>query len=75
MASHQQLLYHIVFSTKERRPLLQDSLLRDQVWTYMSGVCTNLEGHALRIGRTHRDIERIGTEHEIGGFVFSLVEV
>ncbi|TWU35289.1 Transposase IS200 like protein [Novipirellula aureliae] len=50
MASHQQLLYHIVFSTKERRLLLQDNLFRDHVWTYMAGVCTNLEGHALRIG-------------------------
>jgi REP element-mobilizing transposase RayT len=50
MASHQQLLYHIVFSTKERRPLLKDDDFRDSVWTYMAGVACNLEGHALRVG-------------------------
>lgn len=50
MASHQQLLYHIVFSTKERRPLLQDDNFRDAVWRYMAGVASNLEGHALRVG-------------------------
>jgi len=49
MASHQQLLYHIVFSTKERRPLLRDDDFRDDVWRYMSGVTSNLEGHALRV--------------------------
>ena len=50
MASHQQLLYHIVFSTKERRPLLQNDDFRDSVWRYMAGVASNLEGHALRVG-------------------------
>ena len=50
MASHQQLLYHIVFSTKERRPLLRDDLFRADVWRYMAGVASNLEGHALRVG-------------------------
>lgn len=50
MASHQQLLYHLVFSTKERRPLLKDDDLRESVWRYMAGTVTNLEGHALRRG-------------------------
>lgn len=50
MAAHQQLLYHIVFSTKERRPLLRDDEFRDGVWRYMAGVAKNLEGHALRVG-------------------------
>ena len=50
MAAHQQLLYHIVFSTKERRPLLKDDDLRHNVWRYMAAVAGNLEGHALRIG-------------------------
>jgi putative transposase len=50
MASHQQLLYHIVFSTKERRLLLQDDEVRTHVWSYMAGVASNLGGHALRIG-------------------------
>ncbi len=50
MASHQQLLYHIVFSTKERRPFLRDDGFRESVWSYMSGVAHNLQGHALRVG-------------------------
>ena len=50
MASHQHLLYHIVFSTKERRPLLQDDNFRDSIWRYMAGIASNLEGHALRVG-------------------------
>ena len=50
MASHHQLLYHIVFSTKERRRWLQTDEFRQSVWSYMAGVTTNLQGHALRIG-------------------------
>ena len=50
MASHQQLLYHIVFSTKERRHLLREDDFRDSVWRYMAGIVSNLQGHALRIG-------------------------
>ena len=50
MSSHQQLLYHVVFSTKERRLLLRDDLFRENVWRYMAGIASNLKGHALRIG-------------------------
>ena len=50
MACHQQLLYHIVFSTKERRPSLRDDSFRESIWRYMAGVVSNLEGHAVRIG-------------------------
>ena len=50
MAAHQQLLYHIVFSTKERRPFLQVDKFRVDVWSYMAGVARNLDGFAIRIG-------------------------
>ena len=50
MTCHQQLLYHIVFSTKDRRPLLRDDEFRDSVWRYMVGIVGNLEGHAFRVG-------------------------
>jgi putative transposase len=50
MATHQQLLYHIVFSTKERRPILQEDEFRENVWAYMAGVARNLGGFAIRIG-------------------------
>ena len=50
MSSHHQLLYHIVFSTKERLPLLRNDEFRDHVWRYMAGIASNLEGVALRVG-------------------------
>lgn len=53
MAAHQQLIYHIVFSTKERRPLLQDDRFREGVWAYMAGIARNLGGIAIQIGGYH----------------------
>ena len=50
MAAHQQLLYHIVFSTKDRRELLKDHEFRESVWAYMAGVAKKLEGFAIRVG-------------------------
>ena len=50
MSSHHQLLYHIVFSVKERRQLLKDDIFRQEVWSYMSGVVKNLGGFAIEIG-------------------------
>ena len=49
MSTHQQLLFHIVFSTKSRKRLLSDAI-RDDVFAYMAGICKNLEGYALDIG-------------------------
>jgi len=53
MAPHQQLLDHIVFSTKERRPLLQSDQFREGVWACMAGVAKNLDAFAIRIGGYH----------------------
>ena len=49
MTTHQQLLYHIVFSTKSRKRLLSDTI-RDDVFAYMAGICKNLGGFALDVG-------------------------
>lgn len=49
MTTHQQLLYHIVFSTKSRKRLLVDTI-REDVFSYMAGICRNLGGFALDIG-------------------------
>ena len=53
MAAHTELLYHIVFSVKDRRPLLQDEELRKATWAYMAGVCRNLDGFAIAVGGYH----------------------
>lgn len=49
MSTHQQLLYHIVFSTKGRKRLLHDGI-RDSVFAYMAGTCKSLDGFALEVG-------------------------
>ncbi|WDQ15301.1 IS200/IS605 family transposase [Rhodopirellula sp. P2] len=49
MSTHQQLLYHIVFSTKRRKRLLNDSI-REDVFSYIAGVCKRLDGFPLEVG-------------------------
>ncbi len=50
MSAHQQLLYHVVLSVKDRRPLLQEDEFREATWGYMAGIVKNLGGFALKIG-------------------------
>jgi len=45
-----QVYFHIVYSTKERRPFLQDQNLRDSLHSYLAGVCRNLEIPSLKVG-------------------------
>jgi putative transposase len=45
-----KILLHLVFSTKDRRPLLEDSALRDELHRYLGGILTNLECQPLIIG-------------------------
>ncbi len=48
-STHQQLLYHIVFSTKNRKPYLANEEYRAKTFAYMAGIAKNLEGLALEI--------------------------
>ncbi len=45
-----QIYLHIVFSTKERRPFLQDSSVRNETHKYLGGTCNNLECPVLCVG-------------------------
>ncbi len=47
--THQQLLYHVVFSTKNRKPYLANENHRAKVFAYMAGIAKNIEGFALEI--------------------------
>ena len=47
-----QLYVHIVFSTKNRQPFLQDQNVRDSVFAYMAGICRNLDSPSNIIGGT-----------------------
>lgn len=40
MSTYTQILYHIVFATKDRQPVLSDSR-RDDLYSYMNGVMKN----------------------------------
>ena len=44
------VLVHIVFSTKERRALLQNHDLRIEMHRYLAGISTHLECHAIIVG-------------------------
>lgn len=41
---------HLVFSTKERRALLRDQTVRDELHSYLGGVSKQLECPPIRIG-------------------------
>lgn len=44
------LLYHIVFSTKEREPLIHDKR-RGELYAYLGGIVRNERGTAFAAGR------------------------
>jgi len=44
------VLVHIIFSTKERRALLQNPDMRDEMHRYVAGVCNNLHCPAIIVG-------------------------
>ncbi|MCE9548365.1 MAG: IS200/IS605 family transposase [Planctomycetia bacterium] len=45
-----QIYLHLVFSTKGRRPFLQDNDIRDEVHKYLGGTCNNLDCPVLQVG-------------------------
>jgi REP element-mobilizing transposase RayT len=49
--SHTNLLFHIVFATKGRMPLLTDDV-RHEMHAYLSGTIKNLGGKALAVSGT-----------------------
>jgi REP element-mobilizing transposase RayT len=49
MSTYTQILYHIVFATKNREPVLQKDR-RDDLYKYIWGIIKNRNGHLYRIG-------------------------
>jgi putative transposase len=45
-----QIYLHVVFSTKDRRPFLQDELAQKDLHGYLAGTCRNLESPSIRVG-------------------------
>ena len=46
--TYTQLLYHIVFGTKDRRPFI-DERIRGDLHAYLGGIIRELDGHPLNI--------------------------
>ncbi|MEX2138603.1 MAG: IS200/IS605 family transposase [Pirellulales bacterium] len=47
-----QIYVHLVFSTKNRQPFLQDSAFRERLHAYLKGICDNQDSPSLRVGGT-----------------------
>jgi len=60
--SYTSLLYHIVFSTKERRPLFKRGL-RDRTIRYIGGVTRELNGQLLKAGGADDHLHVAATIH------------
>lgn len=45
-----KILLHTVFSTKDRRPFLQDRELREELHRYLGGILSNLECQPIIVG-------------------------
>jgi len=45
-----QVYVHIVFSTKDRQPFLNEPTLRGQLHAYLAGICKKQESPALIVG-------------------------
>lgn len=74
MSTHQQLLYHIVFSTKNRQRSLTDGF-REEVFAYMAGIATKQGGFAIRLGGFYdhvRLLVRIPAKVSVSDFVGTL---
>jgi putative transposase len=45
-----KILVHVVFSTKDRRPFLQDELFRHEVHCYLGGILNHLACQSIIVG-------------------------
>lgn len=65
------LLYHIVFSTKRREPIL-DARARELLFPYIAGIIARKDGHAHIVGGVEDHVHilcRLGTTHAVSSVV------
>ncbi len=73
-STHTNLHYHIVFSTKERLPLIKDEW-RNRLHSYLGGIVKNLEGVPLAIGGINNHVHLLvglKSSHRLDYFVRDL---
>lgn len=74
MSTHQQLLYHIVFATRNRQRWLTDDI-REPVFAYMAGIARAIDGIAIEIGGIEDHVHllvRIPARMSVADFVRTL---
>ena len=50
-----KIYVHLVFSTKHRKPLITD-LIKGELFSYLGGICKNLECNPIQVGGHHDHI-------------------
>ena len=55
MATYTQIIYHIVFATKNRERVL-DKPRREDLFRYIWGIIKNHEGHVFRLNGVEDDL-------------------
>jgi putative transposase len=56
-----KILIHTVFSTKERRPLLRNKTIRDELHCYLGGILTKQDSQPLVIGGVEEHVHILST--------------
>lgn len=62
MSTYTQIIYHIVFSTKNRVNFLTDPL-REDFYCYASGIIKNKQGHLYRVNGTSDHVHILTSLH------------
>jgi len=56
-----KILLHTVFSTKDRRPLLRDDALREELHRYLGGILANHECQPIIVGGVEDHVHLLST--------------
>jgi putative transposase len=73
--THHQLLYHLVFSTKQRKAYLQAEMDRIKMFDYLGGTVKGLGGIPLTIGGWIDHVHllvKLTTQHRLSDFMREL---
>jgi putative transposase len=70
-----KILIHTVFSTKDRRPLLHDKLLREELHRYLGGILANHGCQPLIIGGVADHVHVLSTLSRTGSVAEMVKEV
>jgi REP element-mobilizing transposase RayT len=63
MSTYTQICYHIVFSTKDRHPVLRQER-REDLFRYIWGILKNRDSHLYRINGTEDHVHILSSLHQ-----------